>query len=96
MMSARQVSPFDVRRNGEPIKDVHIRDAVDPNISYSVHFSEWEAAIAAGATLDELQRLDQYPKQFRAKLIAWHGFHNAVAMHSQDAVNQKMSKKPRK
>ena len=91
-MSERQDSPFDVRRNGEPIEDVSVRDAVNPHISYAVHFSEWEAAIAAGATLDELQRLEQYPKEFRAKLIAWHGYHRAVEMHSQDAANRELGK----
>ena len=85
--------PFDVRRNGEPIEDVKVREAVDPNISYSVHFSEWEAAIAAGATIDELFRLEQYPKSFRAKLIAWYGYHKLAELHAQDAVSSKMARK---
>jgi hypothetical protein len=54
-----------------------------------VHFSLWEAAIAAGATLDELARLEDYPKKFRAKLIAWHGFHKLTELHSQDAAAPK-------
>ena len=94
-MSERQASPFDVRRNGERIEDVGVRDSVDPHITYSVHYSEWDAAIAAGASLDELSRLDQYPKDFRAKLIAWHGYHRAIEMHSQEAVNS-ASKNKRK
>jgi hypothetical protein len=68
---------------------VRVRSAVDPHISYSVHFSLWEAAIAAGATLDELARLEDYPKKFRAKLIAWHGFHKLTELHSQDAAAPK-------
>ncbi len=91
-MSERQDSPFDVKRNGEPIEDVGVRDSVDPHISYSVHYSEWDAAIAAGATLDELLRLEQYPIMFRAKLIAWHNYHRAIEMHAQDAVNRKSGK----
>lgn len=58
-----------------------------------MHFSEWEAAIAAGATLDELQRLEQYPKMFRAKLIAWYSAHRSIENNVQDAVNQQMKKK---
>jgi len=88
-MLRRRANPFDVRRNGEPIEDVRAKTAIDPHISYSVHFSEWEAAIAAGATLDELARLEKYPKRFRAKLVAWHGYHKAVDLHAQDAAAPK-------
>lgn len=85
-MSKRQAVPFDVRRNGDPIEDVRANSAVDPHISYSIHFSEWEAAVAAGASLDELMRLDKYPIEFRAKLVAWHGYHKLVELHAQDAA----------
>ena len=78
-----------MRRRGERIEDVGVRDAIDPQISYSVHFSEFEAAVAAGASLDELMRLEEYPKKFRAKLIAWFGYHKMVEMHAQDAVSAK-------
>lgn len=70
-----------------------VRDAVDPHISFSVHFSIWEAAVAAGGTLDELARLDEYPKRFLAKLVAWHGYHKAIELHAQDAVNRKSARK---
>lgn len=88
-MSERQDVPFDVRRNGDPIEDARAKNAVDPHISYSMHFSEWEAAVAAGASLDELMRLDEYPKKFRAKLIAWHEFHKLMILHTQDAATPK-------
>jgi len=48
----------------------------------------WEAAVAAGATLDELARLDQYPVQFQALLVAWHQKHMLVELHTADAVNR--------
>ena len=66
-----------------------VRDSVDPHISYSIHFSEFEAAIAAGATLDELLRLEEYPKKFRAKLMAWYGYHKLVELHAQEATMRK-------
>lgn len=69
-----------------------MRDSVDPHISYSVHFSEWEAAIAAGATLDELLHLEEYPKKFRAKVMAWFGYHKLVELHAQDASMSKTRK----
>jgi hypothetical protein len=59
-------------------------------------FPLWEAAIAAGATLDELQRLDDYPKPFLAKLIAWHQKHNIVRTHEQDAVARATEKRSKK
>jgi hypothetical protein len=50
-------------------------------------FPVWDAAIAANATLDELEKLDagQYPKIFVAKLVAWHMLKRQIDLHSQDA-----------
>jgi hypothetical protein len=81
-----------VLRNGEPIEDARAKNAVDPHISFSVHYNEFDAAIAAGATLEELSMLETYPKSFRAKLIAWHNFHKLIEMHSQDAATPKGNK----
>jgi hypothetical protein len=86
---SRQASPFDVRRNGEPIEDVEVKSAVNPHISFSVYYSEFDAAVAAGASLDELMRLEQYPKRFRAELVAWYGYHKMIEMHGQDAATSK-------
>ncbi len=69
------------------------KTAVDPHISYSTHYSEFDAAVAAGATLDELMRLEKYPKSFRAKLVAWHGYHKLIELHAQDAASPKGKKK---
>lgn len=70
-----------------------VRNAVNPHISYSPEYSVFDAAIAAGATLDELSKLEKYPKTFRAKLVAWFNYHNAIEMHSQDAANPKPKKR---
>jgi len=59
-------------------------------------FPLWEAAIAAGATLDELNRLDDYPKSFLANLIAWHQKHRIVQMHEQDAAARATEKRSKK
>jgi hypothetical protein len=50
---------------------------------------EWEAAVAAGASLDELFRLEEYPKSFRARLIAWYSYHKLTELHAQDAAAPK-------
>lgn len=78
-----------MRRNGESIEDVRVRSGVDPHISFSVHYSVWDAAIAAGATLEELSKLESYPKKFLAKLVAWHNYHSLIELHGQDAANAK-------
>jgi hypothetical protein len=65
--------------------DVRVRGAVDPDIQQSQSFAEWEAAVASGATLNELEKLENggYSKTFRAKMLAWHKLHKAVEMHSE-------------
>ena len=50
-------------------------------------FPVWDAAIAAGATLDELEKLDAggYRPTFTAKLVAWHTIRKHIALHTEDA-----------
>ena len=88
-----------VSRNGFPIEEVWLKDSVNTGIVYeTLTFPLWEAAVAANATLDELERLDDYPKTFLAKLIAWHQKHRIVQMHEQDAAARAAEKrnKPKK
>jgi len=93
-MSNKQLNSFRVSRFGIPIEQVHIRDSVNTNIVYeSVTFQLWEAAISAGATLDELTKLDTYPKAFQAKLIAWFEKHNLVKTHRQAAAAEAAKKR---
>ena len=68
-----------------------VKGAVDPHIEYSIQFSIWEAATAAGATLDELVKIErgEYPSWFLARLVAWHQLHGLVAMHREDAARPK-------
>lgn len=84
-------------RNGFPIEDVWLKDSVNTGIQYeTLTFPLWEAAIAAGATLDELARLDQYPPRFLAKVIAWHQKHRIVKLHEQDAVQRAAERRQRR
>jgi hypothetical protein len=72
---------------------VHVRDAVDPKIGFSMEFLGWEAAVSAGATLDELQAWDEgtgrYSKHFKARVIAWYQYHSLVRTHQEDAARPK-------
>jgi hypothetical protein len=60
-------------------------------MSYAV----WDAAIAAGATMDELKRIDEgaYPSWFLSKVIAWHIASRQIASHRDDAVASSMKNK---
>jgi hypothetical protein len=58
-------------------------------------FAEWEAAIAAGATLDELYKWDSggYTRTFKSKVIAWHNMHSLVELHKSDAAERAAKRK---
>lgn len=66
---------------------------MEAGISFSMEYLEWDAAIAAGATMDELESLPKRSPAFRAKLIAWNEAHNLIAMHQDDAARQKAKRK---
>ena len=93
-MSPKLRLHFPVSRNGFAIEEVWLKDGVKTGITYeNMTFPLWEAAIAAGATLDELQRIDSYPREFRAKVVAWHQKHKLVRSHEQDALNRAARRK---
>jgi hypothetical protein len=58
-------------------------------------FRIWEAAIAAGASLDELVRLEsgEYSGAFLAKLVAWYNMTNLITIHSEDAKNAALERR---
>lgn len=53
-------------------------------------YAEFDAAIAAGASLDELFKWTTggYPRSFKVKVLAWHNLHNAIEMHKSDAMER--------
>ncbi len=67
-------------------------------ISYSQLYAETDAAIAAGATLDELQKWYEngYPKWFKAMVVVWHTYHHLIEQHKEDAVAQASKSKGKK
>lgn len=81
-------------RSNTPIREYPLLNNIDPQISASVSFTKWEAAVAAGATLDELKKLHAgvYPNAFIAKLIAWHNMHELVEANADDAVARDMKR----
>jgi hypothetical protein len=86
-----------VTRNGQPIIDYHLTGGISAGINYNISYSVWDAAIAAGATLDELKSIDEgkYPSWFLGKVIAWHMVHRLIDNHQEDAVATSMKNKRR-
>lgn len=78
-------------RHNEPILDVRVKHHVDPDIDYSLDFLGWQAAVDAGATLDELVKWDSglYSRSFMSRVIAWYQLHGAVQAHMEDAMASK-------
>lgn len=58
-------------------------------------FEQWEAAIAAGATLTELMMWDnnEIPSWFKALVVAWYDKHILVDNHRQDAAAESAKRK---
>lgn len=77
-----------MKRGGIPIRDVLLRHGVNPNITYSQVFLEWEAATAAGLSLWDWDN-GVYDRLFQAKVIAWYNLHILVAAHASDAAIKK-------
>lgn len=76
---------FRITVRGNPIKDVRLKNFVDPGIEHSFYFVEWEAVVASG--LDMWKWVNgEYPKWFMEEALAWYQSHKLVEAHSQDAA----------
>lgn len=58
-------------------------------------YALWDAAIAAGATMDELHRMEMgvYPPTLLAKVIAWRKGSIAINNHTEAAKAKAMKEK---
>lgn len=61
-------------------------------------FAIWQAAVSAGATLDELQKLEDggYKRAFLAKLVAWYNMRNLIDLHTNDAQNAETKRRSKR
>lgn len=78
-----------------PISDVHVTGGVDAGISYSPGYANLNAAIAAGASMDELLKWEQgeYPQWFMARVVVWHRHVAQIDAVVQNAIQKKAKKK---
>ncbi len=82
-------------RHGEPIGQYYISDTINPGIHYSDTYAIWDAAVAAGATLEELEKIQggDYSSKFLAQLIAWHAGYKGINSNVEDAKAQNSKSK---
>lgn len=80
-------------RRGIPIRDYPFSaGGVNPQITYSNTFGEWEAATAAHVDMHRWET-GGYPGWFKARVMAWYSASRMVQAHTDDAVNAKMRQK---
>jgi hypothetical protein len=82
-------------RNGEPISQQSLTKGINPGISYDQTFEGWQAAKFGGADLDQLEKWDNwgYPREFMARVIAFHRQSKRVESFTEEAVAKSVSKK---
>jgi hypothetical protein len=76
-------------RNAEPIQDHALRHKVDPNISHTQRFLEFEACVEAGLDLERWETFG-YNTDFKASVIAWYILRGLKKVHTEDAMNRKL------
>jgi hypothetical protein len=57
-------------------------------------YSEWEACVECGLDLWDWYN-DQYTREFKVSVLAFHRLKRLVHMHSEDALAKKMKSKSR-
>jgi hypothetical protein len=74
-------------RHNRPIEDHPLGEGINTGIAKSQHLMEWDAAIAAGATLGELYMWEMagYPSWFKAMVYVWYERHILGEAHVEDA-----------
>lgn len=72
-----------------------LKGGVNTGIGYSIYYEQWDAFINAGASMDELMKLEEgeYPNWFVARVMAWNRSHKYIENHVEDAVASKSNKK---
>jgi hypothetical protein len=70
---------------------VYLKESIKHGVTYTMGFAEWEAAVAAGATLSDLERWDAggFPREFKARVLAWHKLHGLIEAHVAAAGRKK-------
>lgn len=89
---------FSVLRHGQPIQQVGIRNRLSHGITYSGHFEEWEACVAARLDIErwETGLPKPYSRELKTGTVAWYRLRCLVDSHSKDAEVEKGKRNARK
>lgn len=71
-----------------------MRDSVRAGIAYTLEYEEYEACISAQLDLFRWW-IGGYPVAFMEKVVGRYRVHNLIALHQQDAVNEKQRRASR-
>jgi len=74
---------------------VGVSGAVDPHITYSQEFSEWDACIECRLDLWEWVN-NHYPTWFKAKAIAFNNSRKLIKLHTEDALARAYKERAKK
>ena len=83
--------PFQVTRNNEPIGSYPLKNAVNTGLSWSNAYSEIDAVIAAGLSLEKYLK-GEYDVRTIEYAIAWHATSRQIQSHQNDAVSIEQEK----
>jgi len=83
-----------VRRFGEKIDSYPLKGGVNTGITYSLYYEGLDAAVWAGATLDELEKWYNggYDSKFMSVVVALYRAHEQIEIHTRQAVSPKERK----
>lgn len=87
-----------MKRHGRPIEEVALKKTLNVGIERSDQLLLWEAAIEAGATLDELEKMDSggYSNRFLSRLMVWYQRRKLFEAHVSEAESEYIKKQSKK
>lgn len=82
-------------KHGEDIRKASLRNEIRPGIRTPLRFRGLQAAVWAGATLDELQKweMGRYSPRFKAKIIALYNLEHLIKAHVEDEKAKEIDRK---
>ena len=64
-----------------------VKATIDPHITYSQKYIEFEACVEAGLKLDDWY-YGRYSKEFKAQIVAFYNLRRLVSLHVEDAKSE--------
>lgn len=75
-----------------PIREALVKGAINPNISHSLMYAEFDACVSCGLDLWKWWN-NEYPPDFKARVIAFNNLRGLVRLNTEDAVARASSRR---